>query len=162
MAAPVLVDAGPLVAFLLAGDQYHDWATTQFARLHDPLFTCEAVISEAMFLVEHFEPAHEKFCAMMETGEIRLAFNLREQLPSVLELIRRYRDVPMSLADACLVRMAELHDRSKVFTLDAHFRAYRKHRRQPRHELLISFWLTTLLITEIIESASTCVRGSWR
>lgn len=44
-------------------------------------------------------------------------------------MVELYADVPMSLADACLVRMAELHAQSKVFTLDQDFRIYRKHSR---------------------------------
>ena len=68
--------------------------------------------------------------ALLERGLVIPAFDLSAELPVVAELMRRYQDVPMSLADACLVRMAELHRDSAVFTLDGDFRIYRKHRRQ--------------------------------
>lgn len=126
----VLIDAGPLVALLDRRDQYHAWATAQFRRMRGSLMTCDAVLSEAFFLVQMVAKGNETLCEFLERDVVVPNFDLRTELPCVLELIRRYRDVPMSLADACLVRMAELHDHSKVFTLDAHFRAYRKNSRQ--------------------------------
>jgi predicted nucleic acid-binding protein len=131
MAGPVLLDAGPLVACFLKRDEHYPWAAAQLQRLEGPLLTCDAVISEAFFLVGASVQATEQLCRFLERNVVICDFNLRNELPSVLELIRRYRDVPMSLADACFVRMAELHENGKVFTLDAHFRTYRKNRRQP-------------------------------
>jgi len=48
----------------------------------------------------------------------------------VLKLVQKYADVPMSLADACLVRMAEMLPDPVVLTTDSDFRVYRRHSRQ--------------------------------
>ena len=63
---------------------------------------------------------------LMTRRVVLAPFCLADELPSVARLVHRYRDVPMSLADACLVRMAEQHSSSSVCTLDRHFKIYRK------------------------------------
>ena len=65
--------------------------------------------------------------ALLERGVLRMGLEIEEQLADLRVLMRRYRDRPMSLADACLVRLAELHPGSMVFTFDADFRIYRRH-----------------------------------
>lgn len=59
-----------------------------------------------------------------------MSFSLAKEVESVKELQKRYSDQPMSLADACLVRMAELHATSKVLTIDSDFSVYRKQGRR--------------------------------
>jgi uncharacterized protein len=126
----VIADAGPLVAYLKADDRDHDWALAVFQRLTSPLRTCDAALSEAFFLLQRTHGGGEKLLELLERGVLILDFNLATELPAVAQLMRRYRSVPTSLADACLVRMAELQGNSAVFTLDRDFRIYRKHRRQ--------------------------------
>ena len=70
----------------------------------------------------------DELFAMAEAGVIRVGLRFEDERVSPRELMARYRDVPMSLADATLVRLAELNDESRVFTLDADFRIYRRHR----------------------------------
>jgi uncharacterized protein len=130
MAARVVLDAGPLVALINRGDQYHDWAVAQVRGLNAELITCEAVISECYFLVRHSPAGVATLLSYLEEGVVLIDFDLSDQLGPVSALMRKYRDVPMSLADACLVRMSELQDRAQVFTLDADFRLYRRHGRQ--------------------------------
>lgn len=117
----VIVDAGPLVAYLCGDDQDHLWAEAQFRRFRSPLITCDAVLSEAMFLLGRQGEGVRPLLALLERGLLIPAFNLTVELKAVVELIRRYEDVPMSLADACLVRMAEMHPAAQVFTLDRDF-----------------------------------------
>jgi predicted nucleic acid-binding protein len=126
----VIIDAGPLVAFLAEGAEHGKWVAGQFKRLRPPLLTCEAVLTEAAFLLKREGAEADKLFALLERGVLRLNFTLGDQEPDVRELMRRYRDTPMSLADACLVRMAELHAGATIFTLDGDFRVYRKHGRQ--------------------------------
>ena len=126
----VIADAGPLVAYLKRDDKDHDWATAVFQRLAGPVRSCDAALGEAFFLLQHTHGGTEKLLAMLERGLIIPDFNLAAELPAVSQLLLRYGNVPMSLADACLVRMAELHRDATVFTLDSDFRIYRKHRRQ--------------------------------
>jgi len=131
MAAPVVIDAGPLVAIIDRGDQYHDWAIAQVRSMPDAaLITCEAVISETYFLLHRSPLGVATLLAYLNEAIVRLDFSLGTNLTPVTTLMRKYHDVPMSLADACLVRMSELHDRARVFTLDSAFKRYRRHGRQ--------------------------------
>jgi predicted nucleic acid-binding protein len=126
----VIADAGPLVAYLKRDDKDHDWATDVFQRRTGPLRTCDAALGEAFFLLRQTHGGTEKLLALLERGLVMPDFNLAAELPAIGQLLRRYESVPMSLADACLVRMAEMHRDAAVFTLDSDFRIYRKHRRQ--------------------------------
>jgi len=130
MANLVVLDAGPLVALIDSADFHHAWATDQVSQIRDDFITCEAVISECYFLVRRNPVGIATLLAYLDEGLVRLDFNLAAHLPSVTALMRKYRDTPMSLADACLVRMSELHSHCRVFTLDSDFQRYRRHGRQ--------------------------------
>lgn len=126
-----LVDAGPLVALLVRRDQFHLWSVSHFKQARAPLATCEAALAEAEHILERIEPgASEKLRSLLETGAIRIEFSLREEIVAVCKLQRRYANIAMSLADACLVRMAELNEEALLFTTDNDFRIYRKSNRK--------------------------------
>ena len=122
----VLVDTGPLVAYLNSNDRHHDWAVSCWSALHDPMWTCEAVLTEAIFLMQSDDGSAEPVLRLVERGIVKLEFACGAQWPDLGRLIRKYRDRPMSLAEACLVRMAELDDESQVFTTDRDFLVYRR------------------------------------
>ncbi|HOV18235.1 type II toxin-antitoxin system VapC family toxin [Ottowia sp.] len=126
----VLLDTGPWVALLCRDDNHHVWARAQWAMLNEPVLTCEAVAAETCFLLARhgFDPVAA--LKMLERGVVRLAFDLQEHTASVRALFERYDNVPASLADACLLRMSELHEPCKVFTLDRDFQIYRRHGRR--------------------------------
>lgn len=128
MASSVVADAGFLVTLLGKRDRDRGWATATAARYPPPWRTCEAVLSETFYLLEH--QRHEALAAMLARGALIPAFSLVDNLDRVLQLMEKYADVPMSLADACLVRMTELLADPVVLTLDADFRVYRRHGRQ--------------------------------
>ena len=92
--------------------------------------TCEAVLSEGFFLLERAKEGKDPLSAMLERGIIVADFTFMAQREETLRLLRRYTDTPMSFADACLVRMAELYEHSVVFTTDSDFRIYRKNGRR--------------------------------
>lgn len=123
----VLLDTGPLVAVCNARDIFHQWSCDQFKLLRPPFLTCEAVIAEACFLLGGKQNA---VLELMQAGLIKTGVSLEKERSAVLRLIKKYSDIPMSLADACLVRMSELHESSRVFTLDKDFLVYRKSGRQ--------------------------------
>ena len=87
------------------------------------------MISEACFLVQRLRGGSAAILELLSRGVVRLGFRLDEHLPHVTRLMTRYADVPMSLADACLVCMTEQHADSRVLTLDADFSVYRRHGR---------------------------------
>ncbi len=126
----MLVDTGPLVALLDRRDRDHAWAVDELARLPRPLQTCEAVVAEAFHLLRHLPRGRAAILEMLAEGVLRVPFRLGEESRRVLALIERYANVPMSLADACLVRMSEQAARCVVLTLDGDFRIYRRHGRQ--------------------------------
>ena len=126
----VVLDASPLVALIDRDDAHHYWAVEEFSRIDGSLITCETVIAEAYTLVRRNPAGISTLLSSLDEGIVRLDFDLGLNLASVTALMRKYRDVPMSLADACLVRMSELHDRVRVFTLDSDFKRYRRHGRQ--------------------------------
>jgi len=125
-ATKVLLDAGALIGYLNRKDQYHGWAVESWAALNEPLWTCEAVLSEAIFNLQSEGMGLDSILHYLESGIIRLDFSLEENRADVLNLLRKYADQPMSLADACLVRMAELHDNCQIFTTDRDFKIYRR------------------------------------
>lgn len=127
MSGPVLIDTGPLVTFLAAGLQHHDWVCEQWKCLRPPLLTCEPVLTEAAFLLKREGRETDPLFALLERGVLRVGLQVEEELADLRALMRRYRNRPMSLADACLVRLAELHASTVVFTFDADFRIYRRH-----------------------------------
>ena len=125
-----LLDTGPLVALLNCRDRYHKWAAAQWAQRGAPLLTCEAVLSEACFLLNREGTVNAGVIELVVRGSVAIAIDLEENVRPIGRLLGKYSDVPMSLADACLVRMAELHPDSTVMTLDSDFKVYRKHGRR--------------------------------
>jgi len=122
-----LVDTGPLVTFLGSGLRYHAWTVEQWKRLRPPLLTCEPVLTEAAYLLKREGAESDALFALLERGVIRVALAVQDEQADLRALMRRYRNRPMSLADACLVRLSEIHSTAEVFTLDSDFRIYRRH-----------------------------------
>jgi uncharacterized protein len=132
MAAPskTLVDTGPIVALLVAQDAHHIWARRVWGELEPPLLTCEAVLSEAQFLVARFGGNPCAVLEFVQRGALQVDFQVESEVKRLLELHQSFRSLPMSLADACLVRMAEQSARCRVVTTDSYFCIYRRHGRQ--------------------------------
>ncbi len=130
MKQEVLLDTGPLVAYLNRRDADHAWSRAQWQQIRPPLLTNEAVLSEACFLLCEFGGDPDSVLKLVERDVIRVSFGVSDHISVVRKLMRKYRSSPMSFAGACLVRMSELHADSVVFTLDSDFRVYRRNGRQ--------------------------------
>jgi predicted nucleic acid-binding protein len=126
-----IVDTGPLVAFLDRAEQHHRWVSERIQELDAPLLVCEPVLAETMHLLARFSKAHDALFELLENGALTIAFCIDEHISALRKLHQKYRDRPMSLADACIVRMAEIYERHAVLTLDSDFSVYRKHGRVP-------------------------------
>ncbi|MBR9984426.1 MAG: PIN domain-containing protein [Desulfosarcina sp.] len=122
----VILDTGPLVAFLNRRDNFHQWALDQWAKIAPPMLTCEAVVSEACFLLRSTQKGADSVMQMIERKVISIPFRLDDGLLSVKKLLSKYHSVPMSLADACLVRMSEIEQNCQVFTMDSDFKLYHR------------------------------------
>jgi predicted nucleic acid-binding protein len=124
-----IVDTGPLVALFDRAEQYHRWVAKRFDELDAPLLVCEPVLAEAMYLLARYPKAQDAVLEFVQNGALSVAFRIDEHLDALRRLLQKYKDMPMSLADACIVRMSEIHDRHAVLTLDSDFLVYRKHGR---------------------------------
>lgn len=129
----VILDTGPLVALLNTRDKYHKWSVEKVRNLATPMFTCEAVITEAIFLLGHTSAGISKVVKVLEKEDVRItqSLALKPERKRVCEILMTYSNLPASLADACLVRMSENHPKRKVFTLDSHFHIYRRNDTEP-------------------------------
>ncbi|MGI8935056.1 MAG: type II toxin-antitoxin system VapC family toxin [Phormidesmis sp.] len=130
MRRQIILDTGPLVAFIDRRDDFHEWSDRTFKTVQQPLTTCEPVITEACFPLSKIRAAQEAVMSLISDGSIQIDFSLNDNTEALSSLITRYNSVPMSLADACLVRMAELNRNGVVMTIDSDFKIYRMHRNQ--------------------------------
>ncbi|MGH7280413.1 MAG: type II toxin-antitoxin system VapC family toxin [Polyangiaceae bacterium] len=128
--SPIVIDTGPLVALLNKGDRHHHWVRAVLDTVEPPIVTCEAVVSEACFLLARLRHGQDAVFELLSKGILRLEFRMLHEVDALRALMKRFANVPMSLADACLVRMSEIEPRSRVLTLDSDFRIYRRNRRQ--------------------------------
>lgn len=126
----IILDTGPIVAFLNKRDRYFIWANETFNLLEPPLYSCEAVISEACFLLRNLEGGSTAVAELIERELVVMDFGLSREIQAVKKLMSKYANVPMSLADACLIRMAEIEKNSQIITLDQDFNVYRRFDRQ--------------------------------
>ena len=124
--AGILLDTGPLVAVLSADDARHDAAARAFDECLPPFRSCEAVIAEACFLMRKVHPAGSaEVLALGRRGVYEIGVRLDDHWETVEALLRKYADRPISLADACLIRCAEVHHEPRILTFDGDFRLYR-------------------------------------
>ncbi len=129
MQRSVLLDTGPLVAYFCPADRYHAWAVSQFAAFVAPVTTCEAVLAESGFLLARAGVSPTRILSKLAQGVFHIGLDVEREAAAIAALMQRYADRPMSLADACMVRMAEMQP-GPVCTLDRDFPVYRRHGRQ--------------------------------
>ena len=115
------------MALLSRRDGNHAWAAAQAERFPPPWRTCESALSEAFHLLG--TAGGPAVAALLARRSLVCAFTLNEDLERTLRLMEKYSDTPMSLADACLVRMTETLDDPVLLTTDSDFRVYRRHSR---------------------------------
>ena len=127
MAKTVLVDSGVLVGLVRRSDQFHPWSAAQAEQLPAPWFTCEAALSEAFFLAGPV--ARPVLSELLRRGHVASTFSFAAESEVVLRLMAKYADVPMSFADACLLRLTETLPDPLLLTTDTDFRLYRRHGR---------------------------------
>ena len=127
---PVIFDTGPLVAWFCPRDKHHTWARQTFSEIPPGGLVCEAVLAEVCHLVAKDGIARGKVLEFVEQGGLVPAF-LGGEFHVLRELLNRYADTPMDFADACVVRLAEIHAESPVCTTDSDFNFFRKNGREP-------------------------------
>jgi uncharacterized protein len=126
----ILIDAGPLVALVDAGDQHHAKCAAALKELREPLATVWPPFVEAMYLLSDLTVAQDALWEMLERGAVLLLPLDASDFPRIRELMRKYANRPMDLADAALLRVAEREGLRKIFTVDRRdFSVYRLHNR---------------------------------
>jgi predicted nucleic acid-binding protein len=126
----VIADTGPLVAYFDRDSEFHEWTRDRFRELTDPLHSCQPVLTEALFMLKRGGIDPDLILALVERGELVCEFDVRSEIAPLRRLLRKYCDLPATLADVCLVRMTELQKDSVVLTLDRDFLVYRRNARQ--------------------------------
>ena len=129
MIKAVLLDAGPWVAYLRRADKHHVWAREQFSA-REAFVSCEAVLAEVCARLQYCDNDPLAALEFVKAGVVTLDFDLQSNLIPIENLMRKYCDQPMDLADACLVRMTEMEPRSLVVTTDGDFKVYRRNGRE--------------------------------
>ena len=127
----VIIDSGALVAFLCRADQQHEWVKRQLDAIQPPLLTCEAVISEACFLLRRHHADATAVLALIQQCLISMPFRAEDDNEQIMRMMKKYANLPMSFADACLVRMSERYTDHRILTFDHDFQTYRRFERQP-------------------------------
>jgi predicted nucleic acid-binding protein len=136
--AGILLDTGPLVALLSRNDANHDRARQLFAECAPPFRCCEAVVAEACFLMRKVHAAGPAaVVALGARGVYRIGISAEEHWTNIEMILKKYSDRPISLADASLIRCAEIHQEARILTFDHDFRVY-KWARNKKFELLPS------------------------
>ncbi len=120
----MIADAGFLVALFSSNDTNHAWAVAQAQRNPPPWKSCEAVLSEADHLLKPH--ACQQLRSACRRGALEVVGLDEEGVVRILDLMDKYSDTPMSIADACVVRLSELAEKSLVLTTDSDFKIYRR------------------------------------
>ena len=109
-----------------------------FGLQRPPLLTCEPVLSEAIYLLSRLDKGAATVFELIRRGVVKVAFRLDEEIDSVSRIVAKYGPRETDLADACLVRMSELHPDSVVLTVDSQFRdVYRRNGRRVIETLIV-------------------------
>jgi predicted nucleic acid-binding protein len=128
----ILIDAGPLVALVDGSDQHHHECVGTLREIREPLATVWPAVTESLYLLLESPRGQDAVLEMLERGAVRVLPLTRDDVPRIRELMGKYRDQPMDLADAALVRVAEREGLDRVFTVDRRdFEVYRIGRRKP-------------------------------
>lgn len=130
MIKPIIADTGIIVGYLSSKDQWHKWTLQQMENLPTPFLTCEAVITEACYLMQNSPNGKQDVLKLVADGVLIIDFSLSDEVEKIQSLIDKYNDVPMDFADVCVVRMSEQIENAIVFTVDSDFLIYRKNGRK--------------------------------
>jgi predicted nucleic acid-binding protein len=133
---PVLLDTGVIVALLDRSEKAHRVCAEAIHAAVGPLITCEAVIAESCYLLRNFPGAPEAVIDNVVAGIIQIPFQLSKEAASVRQILRKYRDRKIDLADACLIRLANEFEAADILTLDRDFTIYRWGKNKPFRILL--------------------------
>ncbi len=130
----VLIDTGPILAYVNQKDQYHSWVVKQFDSLKQPFYSCEAVFTETVYQLLSMRMNPDKVLEYVTDGGIKIQpiFSNSDSQKRIRQIVRKYNDLPCDFADACLLNMVERAPQpAKIFTVDSDFNIYHTKDGQP-------------------------------
>jgi predicted nucleic acid-binding protein len=128
---PVLLDTGFIIALLDRSESLHKTCARTIREVQAPLVTCEAVITESCYLLRNLSGASEAVIENIAAGIFQIPFQLSRETAAVKQLLRKYKDRKIDLADACLIRLADQFGTADILTLDRDFAVYRWGKNKP-------------------------------
>jgi uncharacterized protein len=128
---PVLIDTGVLVALFDRSERHHEACAAAIQDIDVPMVTCEAVLAESFYLLRSFKNAREALLENVENGTFLTPYRVASKIKELRRLLKKYANIPMDFADACLVDMAHEYQTDRIFTLDSDFRIYRWGKNRP-------------------------------
>lgn len=128
---PVLLDTGVIVALLDRSEKAHRACAQAVHQLHAPIITCEAVIAESCYLLRSLPGAPETILENVAAGIFQIPFQISRETAGLKQVLRKYRDRQIDLADACLIRLADEFEAAEILTLDSDFTIYRWGKNKP-------------------------------
>jgi predicted nucleic acid-binding protein len=128
---PVLLDTGFIVALLDRSENFHKACARAVREVRAPLVTCEAVITESCYLLRNLSGASEAVIENVAAGIFEVPFQLSRDTAGVKQVLRKYEDRKIDLADACLIRLADQFGTADILTLDQDFAVYRWGKNKP-------------------------------
>ena len=128
---PVLLDTGFIVALLDRSESFHKTCARAVQEVEAPLVTCEAVITESCYLLRNLPGASEAVIENIAAGIFQIPFQLSRDTAGVKQVLRKYKDRKIDLADACLIRLADQFGTADILTLDQDFAIYRWGKNKP-------------------------------
>lgn len=128
---PILLDTGFIVALLDRSESFHKACARTVREVEVPLITCEAVITESCYLLRNLSGAAEAVIENIAAGNFQVPFQLSRETAGVKQVLRKYRDRKIDLADACLICLADQFGTAEILTLDKDFAIYRWGKNKP-------------------------------
>jgi predicted nucleic acid-binding protein len=128
---PVLLDTGVIVALLDRSESFHRTCAQTVREVEAPLVTCEAVITESCYLLRNLSGASGAVIENIAAGIFQVPFQLSRDTAGVRQVMQKYKDRKIDLADACLIRLADEFGTADILTLDRDFAIYRWGKNKP-------------------------------
>ena len=121
----IAVDTGPIVALFDKNDDKHHICVEAFKVIREPLITTWPVITEAFHLLGFSHTVQDDLWEFIERGTVLIYDLDKTSVKTCRGLMRKYHDLPMDLADASLVAVADTENIHTIFTLDKDFKVYK-------------------------------------
>lgn len=135
----IIVDAGPLIALFDKDDKYHN-SVIKFLKTFDgQLITSWPVITEVTHLLSFNVNVQIDFLEWLKRKAVTIVNLENIHLERIIQLSKKYSDVPMDLADSSLIVIAELTNITEIITIDSDYYIYKTKNKKSLNNILLPF-----------------------